>query len=848
MRRRVVRSTSFAPERLAPALLLGLTLLSVLAFYHFNRTLRLDVGNLGDAPFVSGFHADEADLDYRYRWSEAQSEIRFTGAGSARPAGGSLRLQAPRPEQPASSPVTLTLSINGVAVEPPVITATQQLQEYRFVARGVPASDAPVLSFSTSTFAPPGDSRQLGVKVDQVELRQESNGLNLPPWWMLFWPAALVMGLYGLLAPAHGKPSKASTLTALALPIIASGVAILLLLILLALNSLYVAAYLPLFAALIGVGGLLRWQRHHIWRWPRAVDAVGIGPLAQIFMVSALLIYAGVSIWTIPQVEWIGHADYAENAVVARNFVQGRGLTVDYVAQFYKSYPDITHPAETWPLLQPLLIAPFFAIFDPQTWAAKLPNLFIMLGLAWAVFAVASRLWDARVGLFAGLLTLAHPYFFTSVLYPINDLGFTLIFFLLAWLVWRQVSLYGRAQASAQFAPGRRGRGLSSNQTLLLTGALAGLLIWSKPSGVILVAGIAAWVIWTWWRVYRPEGKSVPWRKIALPISAFALVLLPLVIRNMLAFQLPYFTTESYDAWILRYWNGDQTLWENIYKVYVGGELPHPRWVIGGKFGYDTLLDALGRNFRWVWDRGIMGAPGEGDYVIGLLPLVGAMIGLASATRRVSSLFGMVGLSLGLYSLFVMLYWHFEGRYFQVAVPWLYMLLAWGIFWLWDHLRRTLREGVGRRWGLLLLPLAVFTSLWPPVATVLKQVETNTQPVGFVATMRWLEENSTPEDVVMTRDPWELNWHAKRKAVMIPYDDLQTIERIAREYGVTMLQLGGPVDRVDVTSCPDDPASAGPFPTGSRPALGQLYCGREMPGYRLVFKQGGGTIYRIEKP
>lgn len=848
MRRRVVRSTSFAPERLAPALLLGLTLLSILAFYHFNRTLRLEVGDLGDAPFVSGFHADEADLDYRYRWSEAQSEIRFTGAGSASPASGSVRLQAPRPVQSASSPVTLTLSINGVAVEPSVITATQQLQEYRFVAQGVSASDAPVLSLSTSTFAPPGDARQLGVKVDQVELRQESNGLNLPPWWMLFWPAALVMGLYGLLAPAQGKSSKASTLTALALPIIPSGLVILVLLILLTLNSMYVAAYLPPLAALISVGGLLMWQRHRIWRWPTAVDAVGIGPLAQIFMVSALLIYAGVSIWTIPQVEWIGHADYAENAVVARNFVQGRGLTVDYVAQFYKSYPDITHPAETWPLLQPLLIAPFFAIFGPQTWAAKLPNLFIMLGLAWAVFAVASRLWDARVGLFAGLLTLTHPYFFTSVLYPINDLGFTLIFFLLAWLVWRQVSLYGRAQASAQLAPGRRGRRLAQTQTLLLTGALAGLLIWSKPSGVILVAGITAWVIWTWWRVYRPEGKSVPWRKIALPIGAFALVLLPLVIRNMLAFQLPYFTTESYDAWILRYWNGDQTIWENIYKVYVGGELPHPRWVIGGKFGYDTLLDAIERNFRWVWDRGIMGAPGEGDYVIGLLPLVGAIIGLASATRRASNLFGMVGLSLGLYALFVMLYWHFEGRYFQVAVPWLYMLLAWGIFWLWDHLRRTLREGVGRRWGLLLLPLAVLTSLWPSTATVLKQVETNTRPVGFVATMRWLEENSTPEDVVMTRDPWELNWHARRKAVMIPYDDLQTIERIAREYGVTMLQLGGPVDRVDITSCPDDPASAGPFPTGSRPALGQLYCGREMPGYRLVFKQGGGTIYRLEKP
>src|SRR5207244_3354712 len=82
---------------------------------------------------------------------------------------------------------------------------------------------------------------------------------------------------------------------------------------------------------------------------------------------------------------------------------------------------------------------PFLALFGPVTWAAKLPNLLLLLGLAWAVFAAASRLWDGRIGLLAGLLTLLHPYFFNSVLYPINDLAFTLIFFALAWLVWEGI-------------------------------------------------------------------------------------------------------------------------------------------------------------------------------------------------------------------------------------------------------------------------------------------------------------------------------------------------------------------------------------------------------------------------
>ena len=54
----------------------------------------------------------------------------------------------------------------------------------------------------------------------------------------------------------------------------------------------------------------------------------------------------------------------------------------------------------------------------------------------------------------------------------------------------------------------------------------------------------------------------------------------------------PYFSTESLDAWILRYWPYHE--WEEIYKVYVGAaDYPHPRWVVGGKFGYENLVDAM---------------------------------------------------------------------------------------------------------------------------------------------------------------------------------------------------------------------------------------------------------------
>jgi hypothetical protein len=713
-----------------------------------------------------------------------------------------------------------------------------------------PSAQDYIVGIDTSTFQPFGDERNLGVKVKRVELSLFNDPtLNLPPFSVILWSLITVVGLFGVFSPLHWRIP--------ALPY--SGVALIALLFLT--NRLYAAILTPALGVTLGLLGLLVWQRERVRRWPEWVDALSHRRWSTVIMLGAMLLYAVVALWAIPQVDGIGHADYAENAVIARNLVSGKGLTVDYLAQFYKDPgPGLSHPADTWPLLQPLLIAPFFALFGPQTWAAKLPNLFVLLVLAWTVFVVARRLWDARVGLLGGLLTLVHPYFFNSVLYPINDLVFTLIFFVLAYLVWRfwilDLGFWNDGPPPGDPEQSKIQNPKSKMIELVAIGALAALLIWSKPSGAVLLPGLALAGFW----LARKSPKSKiqnpksAWRALALVGGAFALVILPLILRNMLAFGTPFFSTEGYDAWILRYWPYHD--WEDIYKVYFGAELPHPRWVVGGKFGYENLVDAVVRGFQSLWRDGVVNSS-SADFVIGSLPLVGALVGLAACPRRVRSLFALVGLSLGLYALFVLLYWHFEGRYFQVVVPWVYMLLAWGAFWLWDRLREfwildfgfwksTAEPDTGGQSKIqnpksnivgLVLPLLVVALLWSSVSAISGQVESDTAPTGFVTGMNWLRENSTPGDIIMTRDPWELNWHTGRKAVMIPNDDLGTIEQIARKYGVTMLQLGGPVDGIDVRRCPGT--------VGSRPALDGLYCGQERPGLKLLYRQGGLTIYRI---
>src|SRR3954467_13892899 len=158
-----------------------LTIIVLLVSFLGRRTLALDVGTLGDSPFLSGFHADEADVGYRYRWTTGHAEVRLDGAGSGLLSGVSVLAQGP--QLSGSAPATMTVSLNGRPLQPEgdltapyQVTLTGELRPYTF-AFGTDSPDGqppPVLQYTisidSSTFQPPGDARRLGVKVARVEL------------------------------------------------------------------------------------------------------------------------------------------------------------------------------------------------------------------------------------------------------------------------------------------------------------------------------------------------------------------------------------------------------------------------------------------------------------------------------------------------------------------------------------------------------------------------------------------------------------------------------------------------------------------------------------------------------
>jgi len=271
------------------------------------------------------------------------------------------------------------------------------------------------------------------------------------------------------------------------------------------------------------------------------------------------LIWIGYQAWVISRMPYVGHADYADNAVVARNLVHGRGWVVDYVTQFYELRASTLRPQETWPLLQPVWIAPFFLLFGVDDWVAKLPNLLFNAALLLLVYHIGSRIWDRRVGLLAALITLTNYLFFRLTIYVTSDLAFVLFNVGAIYCLYRWVE----DTRQTQDGPWRY---------LLLAGLFTGLMMLQKPSGAMMALGMGLWFIAQrvpqgWQALLHALRPPRIWILLA-PVAAWTLVALlllsPYLLRNILLFGKPVYSTESHDAWVLGYRGDSGDAWEEI--------------------------------------------------------------------------------------------------------------------------------------------------------------------------------------------------------------------------------------------------------------------------------------------
>lgn len=547
------------------------------------------------------------------------------------------------------------------------------------------------------------------------------------------------------------------------------------------------------------------------------VGAIGSrrGALALLGLFSAIWLgYEAAVIWQLP---YVGHADYSDNAVVARNLVAGRGWVVDYVTQFYKLYDGLTRPQETWPLLQPVWIAPFFAIFGATAWAAKIPNLIFNAILIWLIYRVGARIWDRRVGLTAAVFVLTNYLFFRLTIYATSDLAFVVFSLGAVYALYAGVGGWGLGAGGAHL-PAQSERSNSQppppssrRRWLLLSGLLCGLMMLQKPSGAVIVTGMGLWLVAVQNAKCKMQNAKI--RSFAfcilhsvLPWALTALIVLsPYIARNMLTFGKPVFSTESYDAWVLGYRGSSGDAWEEIYDVFTpalgGPGLPDRSWIL--RWGFDATLEKLRvqaselRNYLLpVW-RGLpaglawMFSNNERKNIASDMGAWLALIGLIMALRFRRRLLGLLACAYLPYMAFMLTYWRTdEQRYWVMLIPWLALLGAWAIWAGYDRLA----EIGDRRWaplGLILVAVAASSVVGFSRADIANKVRNEpTIWAPDLAAYAWIDQHTPPGTPLMTRVPWQANWHTERPTLMIPNTaSRDLLLQIARRYGARYLVL-----------------------------------------------------------
>lgn len=534
-------------------------------------------------------------------------------------------------------------------------------------------------------------------------------------------------------------------------------------------------------------------------------------PLACLFLAGILMsIFA---LFIVGPLQHIGEGDAACYAGMARSLLEGDGLNVGYITSHFYRYGQLPRPQDQWMPLYSFLIVPFFVVLGKTAVAAKMPSVLISTVLLPVVTMLLTRIctrtrWVAAA---AGVTLMVCPAIFFWGLHALSDLT-TALFFTLA--------LYFTLQ------------GFVNPRWLLLMGVALGLAFYSKPvtvlalpvfwvcfaftkknwkefvnpyflSGALIAAGFV--VVWAY-RTYRCFGT--PFHSSYMPAIAcldygeshiYALhwgPSKPTFMNDKLTLGFPVVW-----SWFCVQWNA---YWTSILVCEVRNLVKPGMHIIGWMKEYNLFVSGL--------PAACFGLPALGYLV------------MSCRHRKWIVLPAIYILFIGFMSLIVV----YRVRYTLMFLPAVFAL-GWC---MWERIAEWFESRIQLNKALILWVLfltVVATSMaanihnWRlGVRTGLYPYVDNSQRLKAAA---WIESNTPRDAVIMSVEPWDLNYHAERFTVRTPYDSLENIYRVIKAYNITHL-----------TSYDSKRIPHALYP----------FISREKNGLKAVYSAGKWNVYEID--
>jgi hypothetical protein len=441
--------------------------------------------------------------------------------------------------------------------------------------------------------------------------------------------------------------------------------------------------------------------------------------------------------------------DAANYGIVARSLVEGRGYTENVVPFHPAPFASVRHVPEPHGLLQPLVLAPIFALGGESPAALRLPGLAYVALSGIVIFAWGRRLFGPAAGLLACLLTVTNVAFAYFGVLGTDDAGFG--FFLITLLAALDRALDTR-----------------SNRDFLLAGILAGLTLLQKAGG-IMVAGILLAV-----PLFAPRPRA---RALLLLWAPFLAVLALYLLRNFVAYGSPRFRISPLDLYLRA--QG----YDGMMQIF---DAP-PEFVATLRtLGFERVramvaleLGKLGR-VAWPGPPWMFPNPFFTLTTPAFLPAL-ALVAVAVLARWYAGPAALTGLALASAAVLLGVLWHVELRFLAFLVPlsalWISGLVALGA-------RLVARDGEG--WRHTLATVLLGAVIAAPGVWAFAGAQRTFR--GFLdlspcrAALAWLDVHAEPDDRIVSFDPWFTTWHIRRDAVMTPAGGAAELATIARRY------------------------------------------------------------------
>lgn len=435
--------------------------------------------------------------------------------------------------------------------------------------------------------------------------------------------------------------------------------------------------------------------------------------------------------------------------LVARNLGRGQGLAVDAVWHFFHPVPGWPQPAgDLWMPVPSLLMAPAMLLGDSfrhaQIVQVLLAALLPLLAFRIAREQGAELPWATLAGLltvFAGTVTVH-------------------------WVDSDCYTAYALAGAAALYA---MGRGRENPRWLIVAGALGGLATLTRNDGVLLLVVLWAQTL----LVNRHQRRRIPWRPLLLATVLFLVPLALWGLRNALTFGGPTSAPLSF------------LLTMRDYRELFAYR-PRPDWAAFWQQGWGTFFslrrEALGTSLT------LFAASFQ---VWGLIPLAWSAV---SARRRP----GVWPAWLYLLVLFVTLNLAFpllvtHGTWSRSMVAFLptgYACVALGLREIVEGLLRWRPNVPARLLGGTFLWLGLIAAVLVGRSAMSLHLQAASAEVkDWQEIGAWLQDNTTPEQVIMAQDPMAALLYGERRSIGIPFEELPELLGVANEYGISHIVL-----------------------------------------------------------